>query len=294
MMRAPPDAKFVELESDADKAVLHDLASKAARWAMDHDLRAKPDMPAAVINRARDNWRPLFAVANLVGSDWPELVRAAADHAIEEEKEYADESLGLKLIRDCIDIIKRRGRMIDGEIHLQSTALRDELVGIDDAPWAHFKNDKPISPRSIAFILKPYKIIPRKKSDGNYWRLSMFENAFCVFSREEISRGYPEQAPSSSIPPESKEKQEPMGWKKGDSIFHEKDPHPPSIPFDEKWRMEWRNDGTCDESVSNCNQVINGGMELDGGSPEGGSVKNAKTNKNPKNGETQDKSEVTL
>jgi hypothetical protein len=60
---------------------LHELASKAARWVADHEyaLRdADPDTPEALHDRACDNWRPLLAIADLAGGDWPQKVRSAA------------------------------------------------------------------------------------------------------------------------------------------------------------------------------------------------------------------------
>jgi hypothetical protein len=46
------------------------LASKAARWAADNADRvraADPVTPSCVFNRVADNWRPLLAIAELVG-----------------------------------------------------------------------------------------------------------------------------------------------------------------------------------------------------------------------------------
>ena len=57
------------------------LARKCARWAQDHveALRAAdPETPAALHDRAADNWRPLLAVANSAGGAWLWLAVAAA------------------------------------------------------------------------------------------------------------------------------------------------------------------------------------------------------------------------
>jgi len=35
-------------------------------------------MPAGIFNRAADNWRPLLAIADLAGGEWPERARQAA------------------------------------------------------------------------------------------------------------------------------------------------------------------------------------------------------------------------
>src|SRR5271155_5015066 len=56
------------------------LGRKAARWVQDSLDRltlARPDM-AGLVNRAADNWRPLFAVADVAGGDWSKRARTAA------------------------------------------------------------------------------------------------------------------------------------------------------------------------------------------------------------------------
>src|SRR6267378_1768532 len=64
-------ARFDEHHTDLEKT----LASKLARWAKDnyHALAAcDPPLPPSAFNRLADNWRPLFAVAQVVGGDWPQ------------------------------------------------------------------------------------------------------------------------------------------------------------------------------------------------------------------------------
>ena len=51
------------------------LCSKLARWTQDNFpalKRCKPAMPATAFNRLADNWRPLFAIAEIAGGDWPQ------------------------------------------------------------------------------------------------------------------------------------------------------------------------------------------------------------------------------
>ena len=60
------------------------LARKAARWAADNAVQiaaADPDMPPGVHSREADNWRPLFAIAEAAGGEWPRRARAAATQA---------------------------------------------------------------------------------------------------------------------------------------------------------------------------------------------------------------------
>jgi len=55
------------------------------------DLReADPVLPGGLSDRACDNWRPLLAIADAAGGDWPERARRAAlllnqSEAVEED-----------------------------------------------------------------------------------------------------------------------------------------------------------------------------------------------------------------
>lgn len=253
MMRAPPHAVYVELESDDDKSALQVLARRAVRFAQDHEaeLGERPSLPQAVSNRDKDNWRPLFAVAHLIGGHWPELVKTAAEHAIAEAKEYADDSLGLKLIRDCIDVIKTKGLSIDGDRELKSSTLRDQLVKIADAPWAEYRNGKPISPRSLADLLRPYKIVTRKRKAANYWRLSQFERAYKAFVQAEGCQEHPDNPPRPSTVPFGQSNQSDEAWKKAEMSFHENSIYPPHANESEKWSNEWSENGGRADDLNN-------------------------------------------
>jgi hypothetical protein len=57
------------------------LARYTRRWTDDHraELAAQdPAMPDALFNRAADNWRPLLAVADVIGGSWPRIAREVA------------------------------------------------------------------------------------------------------------------------------------------------------------------------------------------------------------------------
>jgi putative DNA primase/helicase len=57
------------------------LRSQAKRWAADNfDKLTDPDPPTPeqLNDRAADNWRPLLAIADLAGGDWPTRAREAA------------------------------------------------------------------------------------------------------------------------------------------------------------------------------------------------------------------------
>jgi uncharacterized protein DUF3631 len=52
-----------------------ELRHKCARWVADHAgalKDARPDVPEALSDRARDNWTPLLAIAEAIGGEWTE------------------------------------------------------------------------------------------------------------------------------------------------------------------------------------------------------------------------------
>jgi len=62
------DAHRIEIETD--------LCRKLARWTKDNFAALQacdPVLPATAFNRLADNWRPLFAIAQTAGGDWPRL-----------------------------------------------------------------------------------------------------------------------------------------------------------------------------------------------------------------------------
>src|SRR5262249_30787398 len=60
------DSRHIEQETE--------LRRKLARWTADNFdtlKRCDPKLPESAFNRLADNWRPLFAIAEVAGGDWP-------------------------------------------------------------------------------------------------------------------------------------------------------------------------------------------------------------------------------
>ena len=75
---------------------------KAWRWTRDHleDLKnSDPPVSEKLNDRATDNWRPLFAIADLAGGEWPRIARDAA-LVLSGGEELKNESAGVLLLRD--------------------------------------------------------------------------------------------------------------------------------------------------------------------------------------------------
>jgi putative DNA primase/helicase len=117
------------------------LARQIARWADDHAVElaeADPVMGDA-INRAADNWRPLFAVADLAGGGWRDLADDAAATVMANALDTA--SVRTLLLTDI-----RAAFAASGADRLSSEAVVSHLVELEHRPWPEWgKTRKPIT-----------------------------------------------------------------------------------------------------------------------------------------------------
>jgi hypothetical protein len=153
------------------------LARQARRWAADHVERvsaADPLMPAGIINRVADNWRPLLAIAGEAGAEWPKRAREALA-AIQATVE--DESKRIWLLADIRAIFGERG--VD---RLASEKLVEALVAIEGQPWAEWNKGRSLTTNGLARLLKPFVIKPATIRIGDEtakgYYLTQFVEAF--------------------------------------------------------------------------------------------------------------------
>jgi putative DNA primase/helicase len=171
------DSESIESFRSDRTAHLDELASKAARWAADNLeglSMADPAMPPGVFNRVADNWRPLLAIADIAGGEWPQRARRALD-AIRAVAE--DDSIRVQLLTDINAAFAQRGAD-----RLPSGDLVEALIAVEGRPWAEWKAGKPLSQNSLARLLKPLKIRPDGIRTGDRtpkgYYLAQFEDAF--------------------------------------------------------------------------------------------------------------------
>ncbi len=154
MRRRRADEKVKRLRIDRTPD-LDELASKAARWTADQLeclTNADPDVPAALNDRAADNWRPLLAIADAAGGDWSMTARQAA-LALAGEQE--DDSISVLILQDIRAIFD--DRCAD---RLPSNDLVNALVALQDRPWSDWKKGKPMTANALSRLLKPFSIVP--------------------------------------------------------------------------------------------------------------------------------------
>lgn len=157
------------------------LCRKLARFCADNKAQLEvrdPALPSRAFNRIADNWRPLFAIAEIAGGDWPQ--RATAAYAELTAKADIDaQGVGTMLLADIGEIFNttRTEKIPSAEI-VKALA---EMEGKEWAEWG--KSRKPISTNQLAKLLRRFNISPRtiKLPDGNTakgYHREMFDEAF--------------------------------------------------------------------------------------------------------------------
>jgi putative DNA primase/helicase len=111
----------------------HIIARKLARWSKDNFdalAAANPPLPDGAFNRLADNWRPLLAIAQVAGADWPQraldaFAKLSAGPTLESH------DISLHLLADIRGIFAQAGAE-----RLFSSALVDSLCAIPCRPWS--------------------------------------------------------------------------------------------------------------------------------------------------------------
>ena len=141
------DSRHVENEKE--------LCRKLARFVAENTARLEtcdPKLPDGAFNRLADNWRPLFAIAEIAGGDWPK--RAADAFAKLTSREDSDaQGVGAALLADIAETFAAAS--VD---KLPSAEIVEALAKIEGREWAEWGGArKPISPNQLAKLLKRHK-----------------------------------------------------------------------------------------------------------------------------------------
>jgi hypothetical protein len=125
------------------------------RWAARCILAQDPVMPAALRDRAADNWRVLLAIADNLAYGEP-----ARRAAVTLSANRPDEDPGVTLLADIRIVFQARDR-------IASAALVEALTGLDDGRWNEWrgpKDDRPprkLTQGELSHLLRPFGIVPK-------------------------------------------------------------------------------------------------------------------------------------
>jgi hypothetical protein len=160
------------------------FASRLLRFVTDIKdqlAEADPGVPEELGARQADIWRPLFAIADLAGGHWPETARAAAVAIHRTPDDEGD--FGLVILADLRDLFVR-----DGGDALFSEWIVEQLAKEEGRPWSEYRNDKPITKRQLANLLKRFDVTPMTVRRGaetqKGYRLEDLAGAFATYLPE--------------------------------------------------------------------------------------------------------------
>ena len=175
----PDDAGEKALSGPAGRPrpVGEDICRMCARWRDDHlaNLRnADPDMDG-MFGRIAQVWRPLLAVADAAGGDWPRLARHAASSLANQTNAIASgDTLGVQLLRDIRQVFQDHS---DPD-RLSTADLDHALNAMPERPWATLSNGKPMTSQKRGRMLSDYGIHTTKVRDGEKTRNVYLNSAF--------------------------------------------------------------------------------------------------------------------
>ncbi len=164
LVRAKPNEVAARFDSRRT-AREHDVCRKLARWCADNFTALEsrdPTLPDTAHNRLADNWRPLFAIAEIAGEDWPRRAAEAFTKAVAKDDTDAH-GTGTTLLADIRETFDKAA--VD---RMPSADLAEALAKIEGRPWAEFgKTSKPISANQLAKLLRRFGVTSENLRHGS-------------------------------------------------------------------------------------------------------------------------------
>lgn len=158
LKRKPSDEFTEDFDKEENPVLIQELSilrHKIVRWTSDHREHLKACKPntANLINRNRNNWRPLLKVAEVAGGDWTRLLfQGMTTDAPVSKKSDAE-----RLLRDLQNIYYTR--RVD---RLSSAAIIADLIKQTDSQWARYHRGMVnIDQCELADLLGEFNITPK-------------------------------------------------------------------------------------------------------------------------------------
>lgn len=168
-------------QRDVPKETFRNIQSKLARMSVDYAgsiSAARPPLPAALNDRARDNWEPLFQIAQVAGEAWLEKAHSAS--LALSGREEGTKTLGVELLSDIQEAFATKNAD-----RLSSAELIEVLCTDDEKRWKTYNRGFPITPSQVAKRLRDYDIcsntIRVRSTTAKGYLLKQFSDAFARY-----------------------------------------------------------------------------------------------------------------
>jgi hypothetical protein len=160
MQRATPDEEaqleeWVSTDEHPDAERLHDELAAWADDAFDRLRVARPERVEGLRTRAWEVWRPLIAIADMAGGDWPERARRAAHTLAKASSEALPATDAHTLLVDLHGVFEAKG--VD---RIKTAELLTALRAIEDSPWDDYRG-KPLGAHQLSALLRRYDVRSR-------------------------------------------------------------------------------------------------------------------------------------
>jgi len=108
-------------------------------------------------DRARDNARPLLAIAAAVGGKWPERVT----EAVVALSSMADQEVEADVAEVLLKDLARLFRVTEAE-RIETKVILRKLAAREASLWPTFSHGQPITREQLARLLRPFGVKPVK------------------------------------------------------------------------------------------------------------------------------------
>jgi len=162
-LRRRYDGKEVIADFDKDNAEVESIPIVRAlkRWPLlvSHDVlrKARPELPGELTDRQRDSWRPLVAVADLIGERWGRAARQWATELARAVPTTPDP--GVQILWDVFSVLATPEH--SGDLRITTKALATARNAL---PFREFDAD--LNPVQLAKRLRRFEIKPERYYAG--------------------------------------------------------------------------------------------------------------------------------
>ena len=173
-------------------------------------------MPEAAFNRVADNWRPLFAIAEVAGGEWLQRCLAAFENLTRVDREDTD-SLRIMLLIDIREVFRGEwpapleGQPPKPVERIFSKDLNDNLEAMTERPWPEVRRGgKAITVRWLASNLAAFGIHSKNirigEDQAKGYERAQFDKVFAKYIPEDpVYAPNPLQGGDLSVPPSHSE-----------------------------------------------------------------------------------------
>lgn len=200
LRRKLPNETTERLRADKDLGFT-ELRAMLARWTADNReniISIDPQIPVELNDRQADCWREIFRIADAIGGRWPAQVRADAVMICENVDDDGD--IKIMLLED----LKAYFDTLGDVRQVTSQAIIGYLNNLEGRPWSELREGRPITPNTLARMLRGFNIVPKSirigESTPKGYELKAFSE---IFSRYLVPKRN-----TATLPPNSKGQKE--------------------------------------------------------------------------------------